>query len=224
MKREVERDKNLPSFEMDVVEFGVLIDRLIALFDEPENVHSSIDFKLKNESLEFESVEEIQNYKELKGKVTNIRVWLSQGGKRISISTNMFMSSLVTVSTKADTEAWCAGAIETVHSFVLTHRTWYHWFIKWPFGTLLLLMVWAPTIVDKVGSEDILKNDTLSSAWMFLTILLGVLFLSRGRLLPVVTLRITNEEGFIRRRAPELSLAIALLTAALTVAGWFFGS
>ncbi len=223
MKREVERDKNLPSFEMDLAELEVLLERLVVLFDEPENVHCSIDFKLKNETLEFESVEEIKNYKGLKGRVTKFRVWLSQGSKRISLSTNMLLSSLVTVSTKADHEAWCAGAIETVHAFVLAHRTWYHWFVKWPFGILLLAMIFVPSVIEKIGYEDLFKNKALSAAWLFLALFLSVLYFTKGKFLPVVTLRISNEESFIRRKAPELSLLIALLTALLTVVGWFVG-
>lgn len=223
MKREVERDKSLPSFEMDIAELDVLLRRLVALFDEPEKVHCNIDFKLKNESLEFESVEEIQNYKDLKGGMSNFSIWLSQGGKRISIRTSMLLSSSVTVSTKADNEAWCAGAIETVHSFVLSHRTWYHWFVKWPFGILLMAMAFAPSIIGKITHDDLFKNKTLFSAWLFLIFFLAVLYFTKGRFLPMVILRISNEESFIRRRAPELSLLIALLTALITVIGWFIG-
>ncbi|WP_029934686.1 hypothetical protein [Thiomicrospira pelophila] len=223
MKREVEREKNLPAFELDIVELGVLVDRLVALFDNPDSVRCSIDFKLKNEFLEFDSVEEIKNYKELKGKVNGFVVRISRGDKVVSIRTYSFIRSLVTVSAKADNEAWCAGAIETVYSFISSHRTWYYWFVKWPLGTMLLAMVLVPTVLATLGYEDVLKNEALSTAWLLLVLFLWLIFISSGRLLPVATLRITNEDGFIRRRAPELSLAIALLTTVLTVAGWFLG-
>lgn len=223
MKREVERDKNLPSFEIDVAELEVLLGRLIDLFDDPDKVRCSIDIKLKDEALSFKSVDEIKGYDALKGKVTNFSIWLSQNEKRISIRTNMFISTLVTVSTKADSEAWCAGAIETVHSFITSHRTWYYWFVKWPFGLLLMAMAFVPSVAEKLGHKDLFANTTMSSAWLFVTLFLAILYFTKGKFLPVATLRISNEDGFLRRRAPELSLIIALLTALLTVVGWFVG-
>lgn len=223
MKREVEREKSLPSFEIDVVELEVLISRLTSLFDDPDDVYCSIDIRLKNEALEFSSVDEIKGYKSLKGKVTNFSVWLSKGGMSITIRTNMFISSLVTVSAKADNEAWCAGAIETVDSFIASHRTWYHWFIKWPFGYFLIAIAFAPLAIEKLGFNELFSNAILSSAWLFLIMFLAVLYLTKGKFLPAAILRISNEEGYLRRKAPELSLIVALLTALLTVIGWFVG-
>ena len=60
------------------------------------------------------------------------------------------------------------------------------------------------------------------AAWLSITITLGILYLVRGKLLPSSTLVVTQEEGFIRRHVGELSLLVAILSAILTVVGWFF--
>lgn len=74
MKREVERKQQLPAYSLTVAQLEVLIERLRALFSEPEEIRCSIDIKLKSEKLTFDSVEELKGYSLLKGRVTEFSI------------------------------------------------------------------------------------------------------------------------------------------------------
>lgn len=57
--------------------------------------------------------------------------------------------------------------------------------------------------------------------WLVTLSALAFLYAFRAKLFPGAVLRITEEEGFIRRHSAELSLIIALLSAVATIFGWF---
>ncbi|MFZ1546775.1 MAG: hypothetical protein WAT12_06700 [Candidatus Nitrotoga sp.] len=135
MKREVERKQQLPAYSLTIAELEVLIERLRALFTEPENVRYSIDIELKSEKLTFDSIGELKAYAPLKGRVTEFYVRLYHSPRSIRISTiGMPFDRRSSVSADGESEAWCAGAIETVQSFVQSHKLWYHWFVSAPIG------------------------------------------------------------------------------------------
>jgi hypothetical protein len=227
MKREVERKLKLPAFSISVSQLGLLMTRLLALFEGEEKVHVSIDATLKNEKLSFESIGELTSYPHLRGRITDFSIWLSQygaAGRRVSIlSGSLPFDSRSTVSAKAETEAWCAGAIETVHSFLMPHRLWYHWFVVAPIGWILFFLGNVPTVALQFAAKGTVIEKPVVFAWLAIVLTLFVLWIGMGRLLPSSILRVTEEDGFIRRHASELSLLIALASAVLTIVGWFIG-
>lgn len=202
----------------------MLIVRLLALFEEQDDAHVSIDIELKNEKLSFVDVNELVAYPDLRGKIADFSVWVYnyRSGHRISISSGgRRFRTHSTVSAKADTEAWCAGAIETVHSFLQTHKLWYHWFLVTPIGWLILILGYGPTFVLLVAPKETVIEKPIIFAWLAIVLTLFILWIGRRKLLPSSILRLTDEEGFIRRYASELSLSIALVSVALTIIGWF---
>lgn len=225
MKREVERKQTLPAFSVTVRQLGVLISRLLALFEEQDKVSITIRVVLKNEKLSFDSIEELAAYQGLSGRITDFSVWVSHysSGHRIWISSRSMFDSRSAVSAEAESEAWCAGAIETVHSFVQTHRLWYHWFVIAPIGWLLFVLGNAPIVAFQFMPKGAVIDKAIVSAWLAIVVTLFVLWIGKGRLLPASILRVTEDEGFIRRHTSELSLLIALASAILTIAGWFVG-
>lgn len=110
MKREVNREKRLPAFSIGIDELEILWGRLTALFDGSETIYCSIKISLPSEEIEFNTIEELRRYPQLKGKLTKFSLWLSQFNTRhISIRSSSFLNSQAEVSVSADNEAWCAG-------------------------------------------------------------------------------------------------------------------
>ena len=134
MKREVERKKKLPAFSLGMGELEVLYGRLLELFDTPGKVYISISIKLPSENLQFKNIEELKQYAQLRGRITKFSLYLSQGDRTVSIRSSFSIGNPPEVSATAETERWCAGAIETVYSFVKSNRLWYHWFVSAPIG------------------------------------------------------------------------------------------
>jgi len=61
------------------------------------------------------------------------------------------------------------------------------------------------------------------AGWLAVTIALGILYFARAKLLPSSVIVVTEEEGFVKRNAAELSLVVAIVSAVLSVISWFFG-
>lgn len=223
MKREVEREQKLPSFKIGIAELEVLFDRLLALFPEPEKVHCSVDLNLKSEKLEFDSIAELRQYSSLKGQITKFSLWLSQGNKRITLRSSGVFGGRGAISAKAESEAWCAGAIETATSFLQLHRLWYHWFISSPLGWVLSAFAYIPIVSGAFLPKGTYIEKPIVYAWVAITATLALLYVARARLLPASVLVISKEDGFFQRNAAQLSLLIAVISAVLTVIGWYVG-
>ena len=223
MKREVRRERALPAFSVGIGELEVLYRRLIDQFDNPEDVYVIIELTLPSESLEFRSIEELRQYSDLRGRITKFRLWFSQGGRHVSIRSSSLLGSRPEVSASAETEAWCAGAIETVSSFIQSNRLWYHWFVSAPIGWIFFIFANIPTIARLLLSKGQSLEKPVFVGWLAVTITLGILYFARAKLLPSSVIVVTREEDFIRRNAAELSLLVAIVSAVLTVIGWFLG-
>lgn len=223
MKREVSREKVLPAFLIGIGDLELLWGRLLDLFDRPEEVNCTLDITLPSESLEFNSVAELKSYSALQGRVTNFKFWLSQDGRRVSLRSSSFIGSRPIVSASADSEAWCAGAIETVYSLLQANKIWYSWFVSAPIGWIFIVIANIPNIALLVLPKGESFDKAASVAWVTVTIVCGFLYLVRAKLLPSSVLVITHEEGFIRRHIGELSLLMAIISVILTVVGWFLG-
>jgi len=222
MNRHVERRRNLPAFSIGLGELEVLWNRVIAVFGTGEPVQASIDISLRSEQLEFNTLDELRNYSELKGRVTKFSLHFFQGRRILNVFSGSLVNPVPSVFAKGETEAWSAGAVETVYSFLQSHRLWYHWFVSWPMVMFIFVLTWVPLADTLVPASPALPRS-VAIAWSSTLMVISVLYLARAILLPSSILRITNEESFFRRHVAELSLVLALLSAVLTVVGWFFG-
>ena len=135
MKREVERERELPAFSLTVGELEALWQRLATLFnDDPSDLLSFIDVRLPSEQLQFASVEELRQYEHLPHQITDFTVTLFKNERSIIIFSGRLLTAKAKVRARSETEAWCAGAIDTVYSFIQTHKLWYNWFVSAPIG------------------------------------------------------------------------------------------
>lgn len=221
MKREVERERELPAFSVTVGELEVLWQRLALLFDDPSNLYASIDVRLPSEQLEFANVEELRQYEHLPPQITDFTIRLSQKGRSVRIRSGRLLTAKANVSATSETEAWCAGAIDTVYSFLQSHKLWYSWFVSAPIGWLLFFVSNMPGPVLLLMPKDGKIDRIVVFGWLGAFITLFLLYFGRERLLPSGVLRVSATTGFVRRYVAELSLAIAIVSAILTIIGWF---
>ncbi len=225
MKREVTRERNLPAVRLDTADLGLLWQRCCALFAEPADVCASVDIELPNESLEFSSVDELQAFAGLPSEVSKVKLWFSQGDRRIFIRSSGLLGSQPHVSCTGDSEAWCAGAVETVHSFLSNHRTAYSWFVTAPLGWIIAIVLYvAPLttfLVGKLSGTQFQIPAPVAVGWLGTVAALSVLFFARHRVLPMFVVVLRKEDGFLKRRTAELTLLVALASAVLTIVGWF---
>jgi hypothetical protein len=225
MRRNVERESKLPAFSVNVAELEVLWNRLLKLFEDSDSdrYYSRLSVTLPSEELVFDNIEELRQYSELKGKTSNFSLTLSEysSSRRISIRSGYILSSHALVRVSGDNEAWCAGAIEVVLSFLQNHKIWYSWLVSAPLGWYLFLLTWVPNIIFALLPKDIKINKLFVAAWLAITITLAIIYIGRAKLLPSSIIRFSDEESFIKKYGVELSLIIAVISAVLTIIGWF---
>lgn len=220
MKREVEREVRLSAFNLHMGDLELLWGRVVQLFEPTEKIKTSISLSLPSERLEFDSFEEMKQYRQLRGRVTNFSIEASQGNKSVLIRTGGLFSNVPTLKAKADSDVWCAGAVEAVMSVIRSNKVWYFWFIQAPIGFLFMLSALAPYIrnwlVPNAGAVPL----PLAIAWITVAVVLGFLAFTKEKLLPPATITFTSELGFIRRYGSELGLLLGLVSLILAVYTW----
>jgi hypothetical protein len=222
MKREVRREAKLPAFSITLAELELLWGKLVALFDTPEGIYAMIDVTLPSEQLEFRNVEELRNYNALPSQITSFWISLSKGERSVNIRMGSFLIR-PEVSAKAESEVWCAGAVECVMTFAHAHKLWYNWFLAVPVGWALVLVGNIPISMLTLSSKGTHIERTFILAWLAILATLGILYVAKSRLLPPGVIQVSTSEGILKRRAPELALLLALVSAILTIVGWFVG-
>jgi hypothetical protein len=219
MKREIERERKVSAFCIDVVDLENLLLKMRNLFDDQVDIYRSIKVSLPSEKIIFKDIDELKQYPNLKGKITKFTISMSQGDKWLTIRPGGSFSYLASVTATGESEAWCAGAVDTVCSFLESHRLWYHWIMAAPLGwiyfTLSFLTIgfflWIP--------EGVHLDKFAVIGWLAALLTLAFLFLSRKMLFPSSVLIITETENIIRRHSAEISLIIALTSVVLSIIG-----
>ncbi len=221
MKRQITRERKLPAFSLSAGELELLWDKLLNLFDQPDAVYRSLEIQLPNEELSFTDVKELLQYNQLPAKLNRFTLYFHHNGRSVSIRQTGMMADTSTARAVGDSESWCAGVIDTVHTFAEARKTWYSFFVTAPIGLLLFLSMYLPWLASLFLGKEAKIDKAVTAGWTVAIVVLVVLFFGRGKLLPSATIRIKDEKGFVSRHAAELSLAVALFSAALTVIGWF---
>ena len=225
MKREVKRQRVLPAFKVDIADLGLLWQRCVALFTEGNRLHSTLTLELPGETLKFSSMEELAAADGLPAKVLKFSLWMSEGDRHVSLRSSSLLWSRPEVSASGETEAWCAGAVETVYAFLANHKATYSWFIAAPLGWMLVLFAYVTPLGLALASKYVQPELRIPLAaaygWGALIVVLSLLFFARARLFPMTVLTLREEQGFLRRHVAELSLFVAVVSAVLSIIGWF---
>lgn len=221
MRRELVRENNLPSFRIDISELGALWNSLDSHFDDRLSVNASLLIELPSEELTFYGIDELRSYKDLPDKVNKFRLSLSGGGRHITVNAGTSLISKLYVRSSGDSEAWCAGANEIASAFINRHKTGYAWFIRAPIGWVVLsCYLVAALFFSPQKAVSITSTERISFCLVFLFSL--ILYWMRSALFPKAVLVLKNDESFVRRYMPEITLVLAIITLLSTVAGWFF--
>jgi hypothetical protein len=232
VKKEVSRERELPAFSLSISELEALWSRLTKLFNDSAHLYTTVEIELPLQKLKFENLEELKEYKHLPSRVTNFDIWLSQEERRITIGSHQRRwGSRATVRATAEAEAWCAGAIETVFSFVQSYKLWYGWFLSKPVFLALNLMAVAPAVAMMATGGHLERvhpflNEHLAVVtigWPGAVYSLVLLWLANNRLLPSAVIRMSDSEGFFRKHATELQTASFLIAAVVAILTFIWG-
>jgi hypothetical protein len=222
MKREVEREVRLPAFALQMGEMELLWQRMQQLFESTMTRKESIELSLPSERIQFDSLDELKAYKQIRGRVTNFTLRISQGSTSVTVKTGGLFSNVPTLKAEGDSDIWCAGAVEAVISVVLRNRMWYWWLIRAPLMLLFVLAAMTPYLHNWLLSRELKMSPVVAMAWLSIVFTLGFIAFTRDRLLPTAALVFTNDLGFIRRYGAELGLALGVISLIASLFMWLY--
>jgi len=220
MKREVEREIQLPAFELERGDLELLWTRMRSLFPVDASVYATISISRPSERLTFESMEELRKYTDLRGSAHRFALQMRFENQSVSVSSGGVFSSAPILKVEGKTDVWCAGAIEAVQHVVRLRRVWYYWLSSFPFLFAFLLLSAGP-VANFGPFRDVEKQSIyMLLSWLSVTAVFGYFALSKDSILPAATIVFTREYGFIRRYAAELGLVLGLLSLAFALYIW----
>ena len=220
MKKEVEREIELQAFDLELGDLELLWDRMLLLFQDGNDLSATLTMSLPGERLEFNSIGELRDYNGLRGRICKFTIRMSQGKRSVMLSSGSLISDTPSVKVAADSDVWCAGALEAVTRVVRERRVWYHRLASFPFRTAFVLLSFA--MFFEVGPFQNLKGKSWQFvlSWLSLFFLLGYFAVLRERLIPKATITITKELGFLRRYASEIGLLLGIVALVLSIYMW----
>jgi len=225
MKREVKRTKPLPAFRLDVAELGLLWQRCADLFDVPAEVRSTLTIELPSESLEFKTFQELEGFADLPPEIRKLSLRFFDDNRHLSVRSASLIGDRPVVDARGESEAWCAGAVETVYAFIANHKAPYSWFIGFPFGWLMFVLCFAMpaalTVMQKVSPEPVRLPPFAFASWLLLLAACSFMFFFRNSLFPMSTLTIRESRGFLGRNLAEIGLLVAFLSFLVSCIGLF---
>ena len=222
MRRDIDRVRSLVAFSVDLGELSVLIARLRELFPSPERCAVSITVSRKSERLIFNAVEEISEYGQLQGPVQDFRIRVDCDGRHLTIASSALMESQATASATGDSEAWCAGAVETVHAFTLAHKQWYSALLAFPLGWFFFIMTALSVVQTFAHWAGLTAPSWVSTILIFFMSIAMIFYFWRKTWFPPAVIRITEKESFLKKHAVILTVIFAVLGAIGTFGAWLF--
>jgi len=220
VKREIERRRKLPSFQLTLDDLELLVKEMSRLIG-AEDVRRTIRVRLPNEDIRFDSVLEMRLERTLPATIRAFSVLVSKGDER-AILIGRGTVDPAELSVYGDNLEWVAGTSEAIYQAINSHRVWYSAFRG---GPLLLALLVALTIAF-LPRLFFTESPAASDPWFrwgsgALVVVFSLLIGTRTRLLPPATLVTRAEDSMIRRYIPEITLAVAIFALMLTIIGWF---
>lgn len=213
MQREVRREKTLPTFAVNVSELELLYQKAIPLFNSLEKITFYLNAEFPSETISFHSINELKNYSEHYKKTNKFSLTLRQNNKVITIlngTQNFSLLSSPRVIALSDNEAWCAGAVETIYSFIKLRRQWFHWLAIAPIWALFMVFVPALLMVDSLFNIKISRMISSFQSLVFFLIV-SIFIWVQPRYFPSNILIFIEEDNFIKRNVAQLTLLATVL-------------
>jgi len=219
MKRSVRRDESLPAFKCDVPALGTAIASLLEQFSDGDP-RLSIQVSLGHEELSFVSTDEILAVaSSLPSTVYDVTILVfdsSNGRQRYASLTARYDDSL-SISAKAESEAWCAGVTEVIRAFAVRHRRWYGALRSWVVWAAAIMMTIGPLFVPSVAKRPVSSLGWADVPWFVTLGALWALSFGYRRVFRPFTLVVRHDESWMRKYATEITVIAALISAAAAV-------
>lgn len=219
MKREVTRERELPSFKFSIKQLSTLWERMFSLFQSEMVTFQRIRIELEKEEITFDSIDELSNYSDSLKQITVFDIYVSSSSKSICVSNNLFSFYKPKVCAHGDSVAWCAGAVESIYDFVNKKKLWYHWFFRIPFfgifSILNIIFLVCLFIFYYVFKVHILPDYIIG--YFLIISVLGILGFLRRKLFSSASIILVEDSSFFRKHVVEITITIALITCIATI-------
>jgi len=221
MKKRVSREKRLPAYRLDLAALEALIAKLIPEFGQEPRVRVHIE--LKNAQYDFSSVDEIRACTDLPSEVVDFRLSVGDSSyeKDCTVRSGGFFNSGPKVMAESDSEAWCAGVVEIVVTFITTNRRWYSAITGWP---IYIIAIFSPLLFSALSSSKFTSLNSHPYWWLPLALIWlvsSVIFYAPSRTLPNAVLQVRSIDSVLRKFMPELTLLTAAIAVIVSVVGLF---
>jgi len=214
MKRTTSRRQMLPAFRLTVGQAEILERELRSLFQGEVGSHFSIT--LDADEYRFDTADEIRGAAAtLPAVVHDFSLWVSAwpaDDRYVSLSA----SGRPSVSVQASDYGWCAAVVATCEKATRQYKRWYSSLRAWHFWVLATAAGLLPGALATFFKAKVVVGLMGTLAWLLLAALLWVIFFAFNRVFPPASLVIREQESWVKRHTPELTLVLSL--AALVVA------
>jgi hypothetical protein len=199
MQREIHLSSTLPAFSMTIVHLEELYHHVITLlFDPKEIVFSKIE--LISDKYQFKTPAELYTFTGVTGPLRTFSISIFGEKGRVSLRCHSFPGSPPTVLATGETDDWCIRAVETVISFLVPHRRWYHRFTGWSMqsfpSNVWFLYIGLPWVFLHVPLVQIFV-----AAWFAIFVFLAVITFAKGVFLPDAVLYLPEDGHLVRQHA-----------------------
>ena len=224
MERSISRYKKIAPFSLNLEEMKNLCSELSKEFDNPSDVHISVNVELPGGvNLRFESIEEMMRYPSLPDVINEYGITMEDLKQEFSLDYPGFLSSKASISARSEKEVWCAGMIQTATSALRKHRVWHYWIPRNPIlwasvGFFLILYLFFLTLF--FGWHAFWQQISSPFGWgCAATIILcsAFMFWTPNSIFPTGEIRVKEKESLIRRYYPELTVLITLVGILVTI-------
>lgn len=208
----------MPAFRLDLAALEALINKLMPEFGEEPRI--KIHIELKNTQYDFSSVDEIRAYADLPSDVTDFHInfYNSSYTKNCTVQSGGIISLTPKVMAEADSEAWCAGAVEIVVTFISSNRRWYSSILGWP----IYIAIFSPGLMSVPYISKLANLNSHPYLWLAITLIWLIalaIYSVPSRILPIAVLQVRPIESIFRKFMPELTLLAAFIAIIVSVIG-----
>jgi hypothetical protein len=216
MKRTINLSVKLPAFNLKLDELEALTQIIENLFDKDSRIHKWIKVRLKNEDLDFDSVNELRGSPYLKENITEFKIHYVADDSSISITTNHILDQAPSFSASSTKVGWCQQAEESICPFINRHKSLRSFIVNLPFiRTIFGLLILGVIIATNLPSGYELPQYLIFS-FFGLIASLSFFMVVKDKLFPGAKIIIDEDEPIYRRYAVELGLFFAFISMILS--------
>lgn len=218
MKQTFDRLSTLPSFRCDTQSLELLVKELLAEFGS-NSTRWWVKIERKGESIEFESFEDIRQFKPLPPQVRDFSiVILGDVGSDNSYHLYSSLGGKARATATGSSKAWCIGLVGISLAFARQHKSWHAFLSPGLLWLILLTTFLIPALLSSLGYK-LINSREVAVVYLLVQVLLGYMIIRQDRLFPSGTMIIRNEDNWLRRYNGEITAittVVATIVAVIT--------